>query len=156
MAMVEDNKIIDINLSELTPKKQFRIDGDNNKILELDVSDIGISKRLKAIYPKLTSLVTDALNIQYDDNLEEVNIDEVADKLDVIDVKMRELLDELFDANVGEVCFVDKHMYSPYNGKFVFEILIETLSKLYENNFNTEFAEMEKRMKKHTANYTKK
>ena len=162
MAITEESKmyedVIDVNLNDEIPKKRFRIDGDNDKILELDTSDLGIGERLKKIYPKLAKLVADAINVNYDtdNDMPETDINKVADTLSNIDMEMRKLLDELFDANVSEVCYVDKHMYSPYNGKFLYEILIEKLSKLYENNLTEEFNKMEDRMKKHTQKYVKK
>jgi hypothetical protein len=48
---VED--IQDINLSAIK-KKRFRINGDPNKILELNTSDLGISSRLSSAYERLT------------------------------------------------------------------------------------------------------
>ena len=46
---------IDIDLN-LVQKQQIRIDGDDNRIIELDTGDLTIINRLKEVYPRLNSL----------------------------------------------------------------------------------------------------
>ena len=72
-----------------------------------------------------------------------------------IDGQMRELMDFIFDAPVSEMCAEDGSMYDPFNGKLRYEHILETLSVLYENNFDAEVKKMTKRTSKHTAKYTK-
>ena len=62
-----DNDIQDIDLSSLR-KKRFRIDGDNNRIIELNTSDAGFLVRLNKLYPKMRS-IGDEL---FDSNVSEV------------------------------------------------------------------------------------
>lgn len=161
MALIENSKtevddIIDIDLSPIK-KKRFRINGDPNKILELNTSDINIVSRLTKLYPKLQKLAEDAVNFSHDelnDNSEE-GLNKFAAKLDTIDEKMSKLVDELFDADVSDVCKDGGTMYDPFNGMFRFEHIIGTLSKLYENNFSDEFGRIRKRVDKHTNKYIK-
>ena len=77
-----------------------------------------------------------------------------ATKLDDIDRDMRNLVDELFQANVSEVCCDDGTMYDLYGGMMRFEHIISKLSELYENNFDKEVAKVRARIKKHTSKYT--
>lgn len=152
-----DEDIVDVQLAPR--KKRFRFNGDNNRILELDTSDFSIIKRLNKIYPKLTKLTQEAVNMIPDDNEDtpvEESIAAMSDALTDIDNKMRAYLDELFDANVSEVCAPTGSMYDPFAGKFRFEHIIETLSSLYENNMSKEFAAMRERVQKHTDKYTRK
>lgn len=162
MALVDthtNDNIIDIDLSA-TRKKRFRINGDNNRILELDTSDFSIIKRLNTIYPKLNKLMQEAAQVMSVDDGDDVSAEEsiakASDALTDIDNKMREYLDELFDTNVSEVCAPSGSMYDPFAGKFRYEHIIETLSSLYENNFNREFNLMRERVQKHTDKYTRK
>lgn len=153
-----ENDVIDIDLS-VSRKKRFRIDGDNDRILELDVSDMSIIDRLEPMYDKLQKLVKDAVNLmgEEDDESDDMqNLEKTAKTLKTVDTKMRKLLDELFDSNVSEVCAPSGTMYDPFNGEFRFEHIIKTLLGLYENNLTNEFNKMVKRMDKHTAKYTKK
>lgn len=147
----------DIDLSPIR-KKRFRIDRDNNRYLELDTSDMTIVTRLENLYPKLEKLSQDAALQQLDkeDTDNEKSLEKISNALTRIDVQMRQVVDEIFDSNVSEVCAPSGSMFDPFNGEFRFEHIIDVLSKLYENNMNAEFKKMSDRMKKRTAKYTKK
>lgn len=151
---VADN-VVDIDLSPIK-KQSFRINGDNDKMLELNTSDMNIVVRLNKIYPKLQKLADEAVELSKTDmdNTEE-GLNKFATKLEEIDVKMSNLVDELFDANVSAVCKDGGSMYDPFNGTFRFEHIINTLANLYTNNFSKEFSQMKQRVKKHTSKYIK-
>ncbi len=146
----------DIDLS-VTRKKRFRIDGDNNRYLELNTSDMSIITRLDNLYPKLQKLSQDAAVKQLDkeETDEDKTISKISQALTKIDAQMRQILDEIFDSNVSEVCAPAGSMFDPFNGTFRFEHIIDVLTKLYENNLNAEYKQMAARMKKRTAKYTK-
>lgn len=160
--MLTDNKlkndqdIIDINLSEVR-KKRFRIDEDNNRIIELNTSDAGIVGRLNELYPKMqrlgdkiASLITEQEDVE-----DEKEIAKLAKTIAELDTELRGMLDELFDSPVADVCLPNGTAIDPHNGEFAFEIVIRRLGKLYENNFESEFSRMKKNVSKHTAKYTK-
>ena len=146
----------DIDLSA-TRKKRFRIDGDNNRYLELNTSDMSIVTRLDNLYPKLEKLSQEAslkqLNKQ--DMDDEKALSKISNALIKIDMQMRSILDEIFDSNVSEVCAPSGSMFDPFNGEFRFEHIIDILTKLYEHNLNAEFKKMSAKIKKRTAKYTK-
>lgn len=151
---VEEN-IIDIDLSPIR-KKRFRINGDNDKILELNTSDVSIFNRLQDAYPKLEELASKATALGDDTDGDEDGIKKFTDTLKEIDTTMRESIDYIFDSNVSEVCAPFGSMYDPLNGKFRYEHIIETLAALYENNFDEEVRKIKNRVTKHTDKYTKK
>ena len=142
-AMSMDNDVIDIDLSVIK-KKKFRINGDNNKILELNVSDMGIVARLGEAYPKL-----EALQKKVGDFADTASEADIAKKLEEIDSEMRELIDFIFDSNVSEICASDGSMYDPINGMFRYEHIMDTLTTLYESNLNAEFKKMKARVNKY-------
>lgn len=150
--------IIDLDLS-VTKKKRFRFDKDNNRILELNVSDMGILSRISEAYPKLHSLqekaskVTEGIDMDAEETID--NMKEVSARLTEIDKEMRELIDYMFNANVSEVVAPDGSMYDPFEGSFRFEYIIALLTKQYENNLSSEFSKMEKQLNKHTKQYMK-
>lgn len=146
----------DIDLSA-TRKKRFRIDGDNNRYLELNTSDMSIVTRLDNLYPKLEKLSQEASIKQLDKQEadSEKALSKISQALIKIDVQMRGILDEIFDSNVSEICAPSGSMFDPFNGEFRFEHIIDVLTKLYENNLNTEFKKMAAKVKKRTAKYTK-
>lgn len=167
MALVEDNvtkdeDIVDIDLSPIR-KKKFRINGDRDKTLELNTSDMNIIPRLEESYPKLLELVddasaklTDSISVDTDgEDDEEVDLAPIADTLRSIDNEMRKWVDYIFDANVSDVCVENGSMYDIFNGKFRFEYIIDVISGLYEENLKKEFNNMSNRIKKHTGKYKK-
>ena len=156
MPSTANNDIIDVDLS-IVKKKKFRINGDNSKILELNVSDMGIVSRLDETYSKLMDLqdkVASLADINEEANDREI-LSSTAKKLNEIDGEMRDLLDYIFQSNVSEICGSEGSMYDPIEGTFRYEHIISTLTKLYENNLNSEFAKIKKNISKHTAKYTK-
>lgn len=146
----------EIDLSA-TRRKRFRIDGDNNRYLELNTSDMGVFSRLEQLYPRLQKLSQDAAVKKLDaqNESDEDTLSKIAQTLTKIDMEMREILDDIFDSNVSELCAPEGTLMDPFNGEFRFEHIIDVISRLYTNNLNSEYKKMNARMKKRTSKYTK-
>jgi len=152
--------IQDLSL-DVIRRKRIRIDHDDNRILELNTSDLNILARLKEAYPQLVSLANNAFKQIPEIEVDEENYDLITDEataqlinaLTEADTRMRELVDYIFDSNVSEVCAPHGSMYDPINGKFRFEHIIELLSNLYETDVSTELNQISARVKKHTSKY---
>lgn len=152
---ITQSNVVDINIG-IIPKKKFRINGDDNRILELNTSDMNIIARLKEAYPKLNALAAKFEVLDYEDTGdEEADTIKLATEWKAIDDEMRDFVDYIFQANVSEVCAVEGSMYDPYNGKFRFEWIIDTLSELYEKDLSKEFKKVTQRVQKHTHKYVK-
>lgn len=145
--------VIDLNLSDIR-KKRIRINEDDDKVLELNTSDMNIIVRLKEALPKLRELAVNAANFSDTDTETEEGLDALAKELKETDDKMRELVDYIFDSNVSEMCAGNGSMYDPFNGKFRFEYILEALTSLYESNISGEYSKMSARLATHTAKYT--
>lgn len=152
--MATTNNVIDLDLTQFR-RKRIRIDGDDNRILELNTSDLNVIVRLQEVYSKLTELAVtagiDKLSTDTDEGM-----DELVTKLKEIDAKMREYIDYVFNSNVSEMCAADGSMYDPFNGQFRFELIIDKLFSLYDDNFSQEFKKMQKNVQKHTSKYVRK
>lgn len=150
-------KMLNLDLSPIR-KKRITINGDENRILELNTSDLNIVVRAKEAYPKLLELANRADKISDTDTAEPNAdiLDTWTSEWEKIDTEMRGLLDYLFDSNVSEMCAPFGSMYDPVNGKFRFEWIIDILSDLYEKELQAEFQKTTKRVEKHTAKYVKK
>ena len=57
------NNVQDLDFSVLH-KQKFRIDGDDNRILELDVADFSVLDRLRESYPKLKDMQEEATKLR--------------------------------------------------------------------------------------------
>ena len=166
--MLTDNREpIDIDLS-ITKKQRFRINGDNNAILELDISDFGIINRFSEIKPKLKALAEDGVELEADKIVAESDMEDGSDEISDSDIKsigkeitdkdkkLREYIDYIFDSNVSEVCAPTGTMFDIINGMFRYEYIIDRITKLYKDNIATEFEKVAKRVDLHTNKYTKK
>lgn len=152
------NDIQDIDLS-IFNKKKFSINGDTDRIIELDVSDLNILTRIKEQYPRLEELaasISELKEIKPDTLSETELIDETATKLSEVDKEMRKIVDIIFDSNVSEVCVPTGSMYDPINGTFRFEHLINTLIKLYDENLTQEAKKIKANLNKRLNKYKKK
>lgn len=145
MALTDENNItnqaqniVDINLDGVT-KQKFRINGDNNSIIELNLSDLGIVDRLEVGYKKLQDFVKDAAKV-------DVDSDNLSDDIKAIDKQMRDTIDYIFDSNVSEVCCKYGTMLDPKNGMYKFEVILDGLTKLYTDNLNSEYKKMKARI----------
>lgn len=153
--VLQEDNIIDIDLSPIQ-KKSFRIDGDNNRVIKLNTSDLNIASRFEKAYPKLLEFTTKANDkLEELKNNDEDNSAETLEILSNIDSEIRNLVDYIFDEKVADKAVPNGSMYDPFNGKFAFEYVIDKLSGLYETNFKQEVSLMQKRMKKHTSKYTR-
>ena len=156
---VQDD-IIDVKFDAIK-KKKFRIEGDNNRILELDTSDLSVLNRIEDSYEKLVDLERKAslLKVQSEGS-EDATLDEAVERSNIsqtlreIDAEMRDIMDFIFDADVSAKCAPSGSMFDPYNGEFRYEHILNTLTKLYETNFDKEVALIKKRINKHTDKYT--
>lgn len=148
MATNRENDIIDINIDGVK-KQRFRINGDDSKVIELNISDIGIAERLEKGYENLQVTMTEISEMDTEDK-------DFTKKIRRADDAMREQIDYIFDSNVSEILVGSGGtMYDPVDGMFRFERILDGLTRLYENNLNSEYKKMQKRIQKHTDKYTK-
>ena len=143
--------VVDIEFKEIQ-KKRFRLDRDNNRVIELNTSDITVLGRLEEIYPKMLKFVEEAQKKMGDDP----NNDNVMEAFAYINQSMKDLLNYAFDSDIADKACPDGSLFDPINGKFRFEYIMEKLVGLYDTNFTKEFELMQKRVDKHTSKYTKK
>lgn len=158
-----NNNIIDLDLS-ITQKKKFRFGKDDNRIVEVNTSDMNLMQRVSVAYPKLQELqvkaskLTEGIDVSDDDIAASTlnSLSTMAERLSAVDTEMRELLDYMFDAPVSAAAAPDGSMYDPFNGSFRYEHIIAVMMKQYEDNLQSEFNKMEKQLKKHTDKYTRR
>lgn len=146
----------DIDLSEIR-KQRIRIDGDNNRIVELNLSDMGILNRLTESYPKLERLQEKAIKMS--ENVSGEDFDEVklGKDLKSLDKEMRNIIDGIFDSKVSDVCVPNGTMFDPHGGMCKYEYVINALVQAYDANITAEAKKINKSgVAKHTKGYTKR
>jgi len=154
------NDVVDINLS-VAQRKRYRINGDNNLILELNPSDMGIVTRLSELYPKLQALSDKVATLGADeeeasDDPEEFRqqLDKFGSQLKEIDKDMRDYIDKLFDANVSETCAPSGNMFDIVGGQFRYDHIIETIAQLCNQTISDEARALRARLAQKTEKYT--
>ena len=155
---IKEPEVEDVDLG-FVEKKRFRIAGDYNRMLELNVSDLNITTRLSTGYPKLKALLKEAqekITSLPDEEDDEKALAELSARLTDIDNKMREIIDYVFDTNASEVCAPSGNMFDPVGGQYRFERIIDTLVTLYTTGLDKEFQQIKNRVETKTNKYTKK
>lgn len=137
--------IIDVNLDD-AKRTKFRINGDPNAVIELNLSDLGIMDRLETGMKQLTEEMAKIAAMPNDD-------ENLSALMKQADVNMRKYVDYIFDYPVSEACCKYGTMYDPKDGKFRYEAIIDGLTKLYANNINAEYEKINNRLAKHTDKY---
>lgn len=149
----KDDDIVDIEISSIK-RKRFRLNGDPNKVISLNMSDLGLYNRLEKGYAELRRIASEIPDVEFDpenDSIEQ--LDRAMNTLDKLDRAMKEQIDYIFDAEVADKASDGGTMYDPYNGTLRYEHILETLLGLYNTNITNEFKLMRKNMSKHTAKY---
>ena len=140
-----NSKIIDLNIDGVE-RTRIRINGRNDSILELNLSDLGITERLEEGYKKLQDCINQIANLDTESTT-------FTEELRLADTSMRETIDFIFDAPVSEVCAKGGTMYDPKDGQYRFEAIIDALTKLYTNNLNEEYKALKRRVKQSAEKY---
>lgn len=149
MGLTENKKVdgvIDLNIDGIK-KTKFRINGNNNAILELNLSDLSIAERLETGYKNLQKELEGISKLPEDAD--------ITAELKKADQAMRKELDYIFDSNVSEVCGSGGSMYDMKNGEFRFESILNALTNLYSEALNEEYQKMKTRIQQHTDKYVK-
>ena len=151
---------LNLDLSR-TRKKRITIDGDENRVLELNTSDFGIITRLESIYSELNTLGDTILEFveaeaKADDTDDLSQIHRYSEKFKEVDGKMRKLLDDLFQSNVSDICCPvgTGSMYDMFDGEQRWEIILEQILNLYSDSIRAESEKTKNAVKSHTSRYT--
>lgn len=158
---VKDKNIINLDLSE-TARTKIWVNGDPNKVLELNLSDMNIMTRAKDAIGKLEELQAEANHLasvevpdSFDTDEDKEKLDEVIETFRSIDTKMRDIVNGIFDFDVCSVCCDGGSMYDPFNGQYRYEYIIDKIMALYGDTWEKETKKSREQMAKHTAKYTK-
>lgn len=147
-----------INLN-ITTRQKFTIDNDKSRVIELDTHDLALVNRLSESVKRMDALKEDWENLEKSANAADVEVseDEVDDNLlkDVadfsdqfatIEAKMRDIVDYIFDCpGLCQTTVGNASIFSPVNGAYKFEQIIDVLTGLYEDSIEKEAKKINKR-----------
>jgi hypothetical protein len=148
-----NQQTVDFDLS-LNTRKTIRIDGDDNRIIKLNTSDMGIIERIQQLSERMSELAKEFVKVKYDENLDEKeSTDELVTQINKVDGEMRSIIDDLFQSPICDVCVPDGTMFDIHNGEFMYERLIDRLLTLYADTIQDETQKVITRMRKHIDKY---
>lgn len=152
--------IIDINFD--SPKQQIRLNGDDTKIIELNLTDSGIIVRFNDAISEITALMNKRNGLRSEITEVDTNTEENLEKFSKVvaefaetETEMRGIINKLFDYDVCTPMVGKASVFSVKNGEFLYETIIEKLVGLYESTITAETEKIKARMKKHTQKYLK-
>ena len=150
-----DNTNITNNISLGIRTKTFTIDGDPNRVIELDPSDMGVIGRLDEAIPQMSALL-DEFVAKGKQLAEEENNTGFGVALRELDASMRTIINTIFDYDVCSVCVPKGTLFDVVvdSDKFKFEVLIQGLSQVYEKTIVGDLQRVQNRMSEHTKKYT--
>lgn len=148
------DEIVDINIG-MSKKRPFRINGDPNKIIRLNVADMGVGMRLQTAYENLMRMMEEIASLGSKEKLSDDEQKLTLKKMEELNEQMKEQVDYIFNEPVADKCCDGGTMWDPYDGMFRFEHIIDALLGLYENNFTHEFEKMRKKVNTRITEYKK-
>lgn len=146
-------KMLNINL-EHGKRKRFTIDGDENRILELNTSDMGIFARFDEFEKESEKAVTDFAEFQA--SQEDFDLSELGRRFTELDKFLRDKLDYLFDTNFSAVVAPFGTMVDPIDGEFRFTYLIDVMGDVINGELTKEVKARNAKIREHTKKYVNK
>lgn len=106
---------------------------------------MSIMSRIKPAMERINKVKSHWENLQDidPDNISEEEMDKLQSALESSETEMRDAIDYLFNTNVCEVCLGNASAFTPVNGKLKYDIIITTLSSLYEKTIKTEMGKFD-------------
>ena len=157
------SEIKNINLN-LNTKQRFTVDGDANKVIELDTHDINVAKRLSEsinmmdeLRDKWNELTEKSAQVVEGKEITLETNDELTQLLDELETKMRGIVDFIFDSEgLCDIILGNSSIFTPVNGKTKYEQIIDGITGLYEDSIKAETEKLNKRkIANKTAKYVK-
>lgn len=115
-------------------------------------TDFNIVKRYNEISEKFAEVIKPLADANIDVNGE--GEDEESMKiLDEVEKNLFELVDYLFDGNMAEAFFGKMHAFSPVDGKFYCENVLNAVGEFISRKFDSEIKKISTRVSKYTHGY---
>lgn len=135
------------------PRTEIRIDGDDGRVIALDLQDYNIVNRFADLLPELNAIdaeYTAAVKGKSDDpEGPQALITAIRD----LEARLTAAIDTLFDADVCAICSGGASLFTPVGNSMLYELIISRLADLYDDAFTSAIKQRRARVAKHTAKY---
>lgn len=117
--------------------KRLAINGDENRVIVVNPTDVGIVTRYREKLPEIEKLSPDTADSE-----------EIAD---VLDKKVREFVDYIIGSPVSEIVFGKTNCLSMAGGQTVFENFLTAYMEYMKPEIKAEYERSKKRVEKYTG-----
>ena len=131
--------------------KEFDINGDKNKIIRIDTTDINLGQRIEKAQKELKKIAKKYEIVIKSGKLEEKPFEVMTE----YDQLVREQIDYMFDSPVSEIAFGNTNSLSVCGGNPLFENFLNAILPEIENDINEEQKNSAKRIEKYTSQVKK-
>lgn len=131
---------------------------DEVGVFYFNPTDINIIERYNNLAKNFNHVLEPLENLpDSDENANDEGIDmQRIDALNEAKNRLCEAVNELFCADCVEAFFGSIHPFSPFDGKFYCEVVLEAVGKYISEQFKVETEKVSKRVAKYTNKYTRK
>lgn len=142
-------------------RESFTIDGDENRVIKLDIHDTNVVTRLTdalAMMRETQSSWTHLNDLtKSGENMSEEEINQFSQEYKDIENKMREHIDYAFDCpGMCDTILGTTSIFSSVNGVLKYEQIIDSIVNVYEDSIKKETEKLNKRkVTKKTEKYVK-
>ncbi len=117
--------------------KRLAINGDENRIIVVNPTDVGIVTRYREKLPEIEKLSANT------ENSEEIP--------DILDRKVREFVDYIIGSPVSEIAFGKTNCLSMAGGQTIFENFLTAYMEYMKPEIKAEYERSRKRIEKYTG-----
>lgn len=124
--------------------KRLSINGNENRIITINPTDIAVINRYNEVVPQL-----DELNEKYK-NTDNISVDKTAEIISELDRKAREFIDYIIGSPVSDTVFGTANCLSFAGGQTIFENFLTAYMEYMTPAIKSEYEKSKKRVEKYT------
>ena len=131
--------------------KEFSINGDVNRVIRFNPSDLAIIKRLEEAKNKISESMAIKDDIELDNEGKPINsLENYSKVISHIDNVIKEQINYIFDSDVANVVFGNQSPLANIKGKPLYERFMESVMPEIKKAVEEEAKESRKRVEKYT------
>ena len=131
--------------------KEFSINGDENRVIRFNPSDMAIIKRLEEAKNKISESMAIKDDIELDNEGKPINsLENYSKVISHIDNVIKEQINYIFDSDVANVVFGNQSPLANIKGKPLYERFMESVMPEIKKAVEEEAKESRKRVAKYT------
>lgn len=135
----------------------YNVDGEETGYFRFNPTDFNIINRYNSMVKNFDAIVEPLMGVPDAPEGEDDGNDGLRlEAMEQAKERLYEAVNTLFDADAASAFFGKVHPFSPVDGRFYCEVVLEAVGKYISDQFKQETAKIERRMSKYTKKYLHK